>query len=146
MKKTELQSLINECIGEVLNEGKVKKKKLAIQEIKRIIAENELSGADLEEISVMGTLKRASDIGKQALGVSSEKDKAAAMASLDMAIKGLGKEISKEQKDKLIANAKSYSFMGEFKVTKDSKGNKIITFDGKSAAPKTTNPNPTGAK
>jgi hypothetical protein len=146
MKRTELQSLINECIGEVLNEGKVKKKKLAIQEIKRIIAENELSEADLDEISVMGTLKRAGDIGKQTLGISSEKDKAAAMASLDMAIKGLGKEISKEQKDKLIANAKSYSFMGEFKVTKDSKGNKIITFDGKSAAPKTTNPNPTGAK
>jgi anaerobic ribonucleoside-triphosphate reductase len=146
MKKSELQSLINECIGEVLNEGKAAKKKLAIKEIKRIIAENELSEYDLEEISVMGTLKRAGDIGKQALGISSEKDKAAAIASLDMAIKDLGKEISKEQKDKLIANAKSYSFMGEFKVTKDSKGNKIITFDGKSAAPKTINPNPSGAK
>ena len=52
------------------------------------------------------------------------------MASLDKAIKGLGKEISKEQKDKLIANAKSYSFIGEFKVTKDSKGNKIIKISG----------------
>jgi hypothetical protein len=49
MKRTELQSLINECIGEVLNEGKANKKKLAIKEIKRIIAENELSGADVEE-------------------------------------------------------------------------------------------------
>jgi hypothetical protein len=49
MKKTELQSLINECIGEVLNEGKANKKKLAIKEIKRIIAENELSEADVEE-------------------------------------------------------------------------------------------------
>jgi hypothetical protein len=143
MKRSELQSLINECIAEVLAEDK---KTIAIAEIKRIIAENELSEADLEEISVMGTLKRAGDIGKQALGISSEKDKDAAMASLDKAIKGLGKEISKEQKDKLIANAKSYSFIGEFKVTKDSKGNKIITFDGKSAAPKTINPNPTGAK
>lgn len=143
MKRSELQSLINECIAEVLAEDK---KTIAIQEIKRIIAENELSEVDLEEISVMGTLKRAGDIGKQALGISSEKDKDAAMASLDKAIKGLGKEISKEQKDKLIANAKSYSFIGEFKVTKDSKGNKIITFDGKSAAPKTINPNPTGAK
>jgi len=49
MKRTELQSLINECIGEVLNEGKANKKKLAIKEIKRIIAENELSEADMEE-------------------------------------------------------------------------------------------------
>lgn len=49
MKKSELQSLINECIGEVLNEGKVKKKKLAIQEIKRIIAENEIGSDDLDE-------------------------------------------------------------------------------------------------
>jgi len=49
MKRTELQSLINECIGEVLNEGKANKKKLAIKEIKRIIAENELSKADMEE-------------------------------------------------------------------------------------------------
>jgi hypothetical protein len=49
MKKSELQSLINECIGEVLNEGKVTKKKEAIKEIKRIIAENELSEEDIEE-------------------------------------------------------------------------------------------------
>ena len=56
------------------------------------------------------------------------------------------KPMCEEQKDKLIANSKSYYFMGEFKVIKDSKGNKTITFDGKSAAPKTINPNPTGAK
>ncbi len=49
MKRTELQSLINECIGEVLNEGRASKKKLAIQEIKRIIAENEIGEAELGE-------------------------------------------------------------------------------------------------
>ena len=37
MKKSELQSLINECIAEVLAEDK---KAVAINEIKRIIAEN----------------------------------------------------------------------------------------------------------
>jgi len=46
MKKTELQKIINECIAEVLAEDK---KTLAINEIKRIITENELSESDLEE-------------------------------------------------------------------------------------------------
>jgi hypothetical protein len=47
MKKSELQQLISECIAEVLAEDK---KTLAINEIKRIIAENELGEAELEEI------------------------------------------------------------------------------------------------
>ena len=50
MKKSELQSLINECIGEVLNEGKAAKKKEAIKEIKRIIAENEIEKKEVDEI------------------------------------------------------------------------------------------------
>ena len=49
MKRTELQSLINECIGEVLNEGRASKKKLAIREIKRIINENEIEASELGE-------------------------------------------------------------------------------------------------
>jgi len=49
MKKSELQSLINECISEVLNEGRASKKNLAIREIKRIIAENEIGEAELGE-------------------------------------------------------------------------------------------------
>jgi hypothetical protein len=57
MKKSELQSLINECIGEVLNEGKAAKKKDAIKKIKNIIAENELSEADIEE-GLRDTLKK----------------------------------------------------------------------------------------
>ena len=130
MKKTELQSLINECIGEVLNEGRASKKNLAIQEIKRIIAENEITEDDLGEGKV-------GDIFRQTLGISSSKDKDAAMKSLDKAIVDYGKELSKEQKDRLIANAKSYSFKGEFVVGKDRKGNKIISFDGESAAPDT---------
>jgi hypothetical protein len=132
MKKSELQSLINECIGEVLNESKAAKKKEAIKKIKNIIAENEL-----EEIDIKGMFSKAKDIANQTLGTSSSEDKDAAMMSLDAAIKDYGKEVSKEQKDKLISNAKSYSFKGKFKVIKDSKGNKTITFAGVSAAPKT---------
>jgi hypothetical protein len=132
MRKSELQSLINECIGEVLNEAKAAKKKEAIKKIKNIIAENEL-----EEIDIKGMFSKAKDIANQTLGTSSSEDKDAAMMSLDAAIKDYGKEVSKEQKDKLIANAKSYSFKGKFKVIKDSKGNKTITFAGVSAAPKT---------
>jgi hypothetical protein len=60
MKRTELQSLINECIGEVLNEGKANKKKLAIKEIKRIIAENEIAETELDEIFGFGS-KPATD-------------------------------------------------------------------------------------
>jgi uncharacterized protein YeaO (DUF488 family) len=60
MKKSELQSLINECIGEVLNEGKVAKKKEAIKEIKRIITENEIDEIELDEIFGFGS-KPATD-------------------------------------------------------------------------------------
>jgi hypothetical protein len=60
MKKSELQSLINECIGEVLNEGKVAKKKEAIKEIKRIIAENEIEETEIDEIFGFGS-KPATD-------------------------------------------------------------------------------------
>ena len=66
MKKSELQSLINECIGEVLNEGKAKKKKEAIKKIKSIIVENELSEADLAEIDVRGAIKKGVDVAKKA--------------------------------------------------------------------------------
>lgn len=94
MKKSELQSLINECIGEVLNEGKVKKKKLAIQEIKRIIAENELSEADLAEIDVRGALKKAATKAGEYLGTKWPKEKAEAEYKLKFApkINDLAKE------------------------------------------------------
>jgi len=60
MKKSELQSLINECIGEVLNEAKSAKKKEAIKEIKRIIAENEIDENELNEFFGFGS-KPATD-------------------------------------------------------------------------------------
>jgi hypothetical protein len=59
MKKSELQSLINECIGEVLNEGKAAKKKEAIKKIKSIIAENEIDENELDEIFGLGKKENA---------------------------------------------------------------------------------------
>lgn len=143
MKRSELQQLISECIAEVLAEDK---KTLAINEIKRIIAENKLSEADLAEIDFGKLVKRGADIFKQTTGISSEEDKIAAEKSLESAIKDYGKPISKEQRDELMRRAKTYSYLGKFEVFTDSKGKKNIAFKGESAAPKTINPNPTGAK
>ena len=49
MRKSQLKTIINECIQEVLTEKKLNKKKKAIQLIKEIIEENDLSEADIEE-------------------------------------------------------------------------------------------------
>jgi len=143
MKRTELQSLINECIGEVLNEGKVKKKKLAIQEIKRIIAENELSEADLDEIDFKAGLKRAGDTIKQMTGAYSEKDKTAALKSYEEAKAKAKYTPTKDGETELMRKAKASSYLGKFEV-KDIKGKKVIQWETYSAAPKTTNPNPVG--
>jgi len=135
MKKSELQSLINECIGEVLNEGKAAKKKLAIKEIKRIIAENELSKDEVEE----GIL----DIAKQTLGISSSKDKEAASKSFDE-VNAKAKTDQTKNKEKWMERAKGYSYLGKFVIGKNGE----LAFEGKSAAPKTiggTQPGGTGS-
>jgi hypothetical protein len=94
MKKSELQSLINECIGEVLNEGKAAKKKEAIKKIKNIIAENELSEADLAEIDVRGAFKKAATKAGEFMGTKWPKEKAEAEYRLKFAkeINNLAKE------------------------------------------------------
>jgi hypothetical protein len=142
MKRTELQSLINECIGEVLNEGKAKKKKLAIKEIKRIIAENELSEADIEEglkDMAQAAIKKVSDIGKQTLGISSSKDKEAASKSFDM-INAKAKTDQTKNKEKWMERAKGYSYLGKFVIGKNGE----LSFEGNDAAPATINPNVMG--
>lgn len=130
MKKSELQSLINECIAEVLAEDK---KAVAINEIKRIIAENELSEADIEE----GLF----DIAKQTLGISSKKDIEAAEKSFDE-VNAKAKTDQSKNKAKWLERAKGYSYLGKFVIGKNGE----LAWEGKSAAPKTINPNPTGAK
>lgn len=54
MKKSDLKVLINECIHEVLAEETANKKTKAINEIKRIIAEEDIEEEDLEEIFGLG--------------------------------------------------------------------------------------------
>jgi hypothetical protein len=73
MKRTELQSLINECIGEVLNEGRANKKKLAIREIKRIIAENEIGEAEL--LKEFDLFKSKATKEKEAAELKTDKDR-----------------------------------------------------------------------
>jgi hypothetical protein len=139
MKKTELQKLINECIAEVLTEDK---KTLAINEIKRIITENELSEADLEEIDLKGLAKKAGDIGKQALGISSKKDEEAASKSFDE-VNAKAKTDQSKNKAKWLERAKGYSYLGKFVIGKNGE----LAWEGKSAAPKTiggTQPGGTG--
>ena len=131
MKKSELQSLINECIAEVLAEDK---KTIAINKIKRIIAENELSEADMEEGKI-------GDIFKQTLGISSKKDKEAAEKSFDE-VNAKAKTDQSKNKAKWLERAKGYSYIGKFVIGKNGE----LAFEGESAAPKTTNPNPIGAK
>ena len=138
MRKSELQSLINECIGEVLNEGKAAKKKDAIKKIKNIIAENELSEADLEEISVTGTIKRVGDTLKQAIGAFSPEDKAAADKSYEEAKTKAGSSPTKDWETELMRRAKASSYLGKF-VIKDINGKKVIQWDTYSAAPKAKN-------
>ena len=93
MKKSELQSLINECIGEVLNESKAAKKKEAIKKIKNIIAENELSEADIEE-GFGDALKKAATKAGEFMGTKWPKEKAEAEYRLKFAkeINNLAKE------------------------------------------------------
>lgn len=67
MKINELRSIIREVIVEEIANESVNKKKVAIAEIKRIIAENELSEDDIEE-GVFGRL----------IGTEWSKEKAAA--------------------------------------------------------------------
>lgn len=49
MKQSEFRSIINECVREVLAEGRHSKKAKAIKAIREIITENELDEAEVEE-------------------------------------------------------------------------------------------------
>lgn len=123
MKLQELRTIIREVIAEEIANESYNKKAYAINEIKRIIAENELTEEEVEE-----GLK---DIVKQTLGIASKEDK-----------KKFDDEIAKLKADGQISDkaiefvtkkAKSYSYIG--KLAKDATGN--WNFTGKSAAPAT---------
>lgn len=61
MKLTELKELVREVIAEELAIETTNNKKIAIAEIKRIIAENEIEEGDLEEILGFGKSNPATD-------------------------------------------------------------------------------------
>lgn len=61
MKLQELRTIIREVIAEEIANEAVNKKKIAIAEINRIIAENEIEEEDLEEILGFGKAKPATD-------------------------------------------------------------------------------------
>jgi hypothetical protein len=139
MKRTELQSLINECIGEVLNEGKVKKKKLAIQEIKRIIAENEIAETELGEVFDVFKSKERKE--KEAAAIKADKDR------LIDQFNGLKSELNdkKVTVEKALAFAERYkdNFKGNFALDKGE----LNYNEAKSKNPfqgKGFNPNPLG--
>ena len=50
MKQTELKTLINECVREVMAEEKADKKKAAIKKIQEIVTESELGEEELYEL------------------------------------------------------------------------------------------------
>ena len=58
MKINELRSIVREVIAEEIANESVNKKKIAIDEIKNIISENELSEVELEEIFGFGKKKK----------------------------------------------------------------------------------------
>ena len=61
MKINELRSIIREVIAEEIANESVNKKQLAINEIKRIISENEIAEAELEELFGFGKKKPVTD-------------------------------------------------------------------------------------
>jgi len=129
MKKSDLKALINECIHEVLAEETADKKTKAINEIKRIVAENELTEADLLEA---GFFQKVADIARQTFGVPRTEDK----KSFDAAIAKLKAEGAIDDKGVAYLDgvAKSYAYMGELVYDAKRKG---WMFKGKSAAPAT---------
>ncbi len=120
MKKTELQSLINECIAEVLAENR---KATVINEIKRIIAENEMPEEELNEI--FGLFKKKENPeGKTRL--EKQYDEMAAKAT---------KKASKV--DALARAEKEDNYEGDFSV---SKGILVYNSKGKGLQGKTGGP------
>jgi len=64
MKQSDFKYLINECVREVLAEGRHSKKAKAIKAIREIITENELTEEDIAEMGNVGTfIKKAVGLG-----------------------------------------------------------------------------------
>jgi hypothetical protein len=124
MKRSELQVLINECIQEVINE-----KTSAIQQIKNIIKENQLTEEDVEE--------GLGDVFRQTLGIASKKakedfEKQVADTNKERKEKGLA-ELTPRQLEFLSKKAQGYALIG--KIIDRTKENP--NWAGEQAAPAT---------
>lgn len=130
MKKTELKDLINECIREVMVEGKVAKKKAALKQIKEIITENELEEAELNEF--FGS-KPATDADIDAYLLSRPKDKALLdkdperKAKFYTFVKG-NKEAGKKAKNKEVVLAFWDPEKKEYSAQKSTSSNTATSF------------------
>ena len=120
MKRTELQSLINECIAEVLAENR---KAIVINEIKRIIAENEMPEEELEEI----------------FGLFKKKENPEGKARLEKQYDEMAaKAVKKASKADALARAeKEDNYEGDFAVVK---GVLVYNSKGKGLQGKTGGP------
>jgi len=118
MRKSQLKTIINECIQEVLTEKKLIKKKKAIQLIKEIVEENDL---ELEEIFQ--------------LGKSAEEKYYEDVERLTVQYKELFNDLnSKEPSDDQVKKALEYAgkedkYAGNFVKQGESK---VIAYDSKS--------------
>jgi vacuolar-type H+-ATPase catalytic subunit A/Vma1 len=74
MKINELRSIIREVIAEEIANESANKKQLAINEIKRIISENELTAEDLNEIDFKKVFKKVADTFKPKPATDEELD------------------------------------------------------------------------
>lgn len=107
MKKSDLKALINECIHEVLAEEASNTKTQAINEIKRIIAENELEEEEVEEgIRDIFKTKPATDEELNAWLANRPKIKAA-LDKMDQEKANKYKEYVKNKEAKSIKNDES---------------------------------------
>lgn len=120
MKRTELQSLINECIAEVLAENR---KATVINEIKRIIAENKMPEEELEEI----------------FGLFKKKENPEGKARLEKQYDEMAaKAVKKASKADALARAeKEDNYEGDFAVVK---GVLVYNSKGKGLQGKTGGP------
>lgn len=106
MKQSEFRSIINECVREVLAEGRHSKKAKAIKAIREIITENELDEADIEE-------GKFGDFAKKAVG------------AVKTAVSG--KPVTNQDVDAYLAkNPKLKAMVNGFDADKKAKWYKIV--------------------
>jgi len=133
MKLQELKALVREVIAEELANDGVNKKKVAIAEIKRIIAENEIEETELEEIFGFGKTEPATDaeLDKWLSGSPAVK---ASLAKMDAEKAGKWREFVKKnfakniRKGETIMNVKWDDTKKEFTTTQAPSGGGKLGF------------------